>query len=103
MRDVAHGLDVVQRPEDDDDEQNGAQYARAAIAPVPRVRENREGPEQQQQKNDDDNQFQGVPPKRNVQQSSRCKRWCSVLSEQNILMNFVAHATLEGRCRSHKA
>jgi hypothetical protein len=60
------GLYNVEQPKNDHDQKNRAQATAWIVTPVARIRVSREGPEKQQKKNNDNNQFQDVPPIRNL-------------------------------------
>ena len=73
MRQELQGLNDLQQPKNDDDQQDGAEDTAATITPIARVREDGERAEQQKDENDDDNEFQGEPPKIAFQ-AVRCGR-----------------------------
>jgi hypothetical protein len=55
-------LNYVQQPKNNHDQKNGPKSAARPIAPVARVRVGRERTQQKKYQNNDNNQFQGVPP-----------------------------------------
>jgi len=86
------GLDDVQQPKNQNNHENGSKTAAGTVSPVARVPISREGPKEKKHKNNDDDQFQDIPPKSGNCQArliDRCllARLCYPLKSQQKNIN----------------